>query len=208
MHRAFTDRDRDWAYARDIRLAGTAALALSIAAFLLLKPVEMRPHARSVAKWTELDSRQIVVIEPPQPPDAVPPRPRDFVASDNGAATDPGIGMSHDGLDSLRVLYPPADRVPPLPYYKVERKPVLVNKVVPDYPRFARDAGIEGLAVVCVVVDTSGLVESAEVYASSGNRALDEAALEAARRARFQPGYQLDRPVRVMVNLPFNFRLE
>lgn len=201
--------DRNEDYARDVRLASVAALGLVISAFLFLKLPEVRPYTSSAGSgWIELGDQQVLVIEPPKPPEGQPPRPRDFVGDQNGAVSDPNIGWTQDRLDSAQALFPHGDRLPAVPYYKVEKKPVLTGRVVPEYPRLARDAGIEGLAVIMVVVDTNGRVESAEVYASSGCSSLDAAALDAARAARFTPGYQLDRPVRVMVNLPFSFRLE
>jgi protein TonB len=153
-----------------------------------------------------LDSNTVLVIEPPRPPDAPPPRPRDFVASDNGVASDPGIGMSQEQLDSLRVIDPQFE-IPKIVIARVQHKPVLVREVVPEYPRLARDAGIEGMAVVTIVIDTAGRVESARLFASSGNRLLDDAAVAAAALATFKPGYQNGRAVRVEANMPFRFRL-
>jgi hypothetical protein len=50
---------------------------------------------------------------------------------------------------------------------------------------------------------------SAGVYATSGNTLLDQAAVEAAYKCGFTPGFQRDRPVVVRnVVLPFNFRLQ
>jgi protein TonB len=96
-----------------------------------------------------------------------------------------------------------------IPFPKVERKPQLVRPVRPEYPEMARTAGIEGKVVVSVVVDTLGIVTSAEIYASSGNTLLDQAAVSAAYKCGFVPGFQHDRPVVVQnVNVPFNFRLQ
>jgi protein TonB len=90
----------------------------------------------------------------------------------------------------------------------VERRPELIRKVIPDYPEMARAAGIEGKVVVSMVVDILGNVAHAEVYATSGNSLLDRAAVEAALKCGFTPGFQRDRPVVVRnVILPFNFRL-
>jgi protein TonB len=69
-------------------------------------------------------------------------------------------------------------------------------------------AGVEGKVVVSMAVDTLGNVSSVEVYASSGNVLLDQAAVAAAHQCRFTPGFQRDRPVVVRnVILPFNFKL-
>jgi TonB family protein len=58
-------------------------------------------------------------------------------------------------------------------------------------------------------VDTLGNVAGAEVIGSSGNSLLDRAALDAACKCGFTPGFQRDRPVVVRnVVIPFNFRLQ
>lgn len=201
--------DRNEAYARDIRLASVAALGLVVSAFLFLELPEVRPYSASAGStWVELDPQSVLVIEPPKPPEGEPPRPRDFVGDANGVQSDPNIGLTQERLDSLRVLFPKDDPLPKVPWARVERKPVLVHQVSPEYPKLAREAGIEGMVVVTLVIDTLGLVESAEVLNSSGSSVLDEAALVAARQMRFSPGYQMNRPVRVQGNMPFRFRLQ
>jgi protein TonB len=60
---------------------------------------------------------------------------------------------------------------------------------------------------VSAVVDDSGVVTSAEVSATSGHAALDQAALEAVRRALFAPARQGDKPVPCSIVIPIRFQL-
>jgi protein TonB len=71
----------------------------------------------------------------------------------------------------------------------------------PVYDQAAFQAGIEGLVAVEVVVDVGGNVAAARVLRSSGNLPLDESAVQAARRARFTPGWRNGKPVPVLVEL-------
>jgi TonB family protein len=58
----------------------------------------------------------------------------------------------------------------------------------PSYPRSALDAGAEGTVNIMVDISANGQVSSASLVGSSGNSALDQAALSAVRnRWRFQP---------------------
>ena len=57
----------------------------------------------------------------------------------------------------------------------------------PDYPSSARRRGIEGIVVVIVEVQSDGHCENARVSESSGNDALDDAALTAIRKWRYEP---------------------
>lgn len=65
--------------------------------------------------------------------------------------------------------------------------PRVVSAVQPKYPSSARSAGIEGVVGVKMLVNASGKVENAFVVRSSGNAALDEAALAAVYKWRFSP---------------------
>jgi protein TonB len=55
------------------------------------------------------------------------------------------------------------------------------------YPRAARRAGIEGRAIVRILIDAQGNVLSVELATSSGHEILDNAALEAARSVKHVP---------------------
>jgi protein TonB len=67
-------------------------------------------------------------------------------------------------------------------------------------------AGIEGRVIVQFVVNEDGAVS--DIVVTRGvSPGLDRAAVEAAQRARFRPGMQAGRPVRVRFALPINFRL-
>jgi protein TonB len=87
-----------------------------------------------------------------------------------------------------------------------EVMPVLVKMTTPDYPRLAREAGIEGEVVVRAVVDQNGRV--AHVVVASGPAVLRDAAAAAVRSALFRPALQNGRAVRVWVSIPIRFTLE
>jgi protein TonB len=197
--------DYDLEYGRDIRIAGAAALVLVIAAFLFLPQPRVEPYQLRgpvVVDFTPLDPTPVVYV-PPEPMEPV--RSGVPVASDNPEVAT--IGPTTD----FHELKPDVGGIelPEVPFIIVEHKPRLVRVAQPEYPEMARAAGIEGKTVVSMVVDTLGNVTRAEVYATSGNTLLDQAAVNAAYKCGFVPGYQRDRPVAVRnVILPFNFRLQ
>jgi protein TonB len=73
------------------------------------------------------------------------------------------------------------------------------------YPKLLKEAGIGGTVNVWVFIDTEGRVKNAVVQASSGNKALDEAALKAAREFEFTPALNRDKRVPVWVAIPIVF---
>ncbi|MEW6220705.1 MAG: TonB family protein, partial [Thermodesulfobacteriota bacterium] len=70
------------------------------------------------------------------------------------------------------------------------------------YPRLARENQIEGEATVSFRLQPDGALAQAELLASSGNRWLDRAALEAVRAAAPYPGFPGRRE-----ELPDSFRI-
>jgi len=99
----------------------------------------------------------------------------------------------------------PPQRQAPEVFLFVEVPPELVSLTVPDYPELAREAGIEGVVHVQVLVGEDGFVLEALVL--QGLPLLDEAALQAARSAVFRPAQQSGQPVRTRVVLPIEFSL-
>jgi protein TonB len=77
----------------------------------------------------------------------------------------------------------------------------------PDYPEPARNRNESGLVSVLVIVNTGGGVEEAQVEESSGFELLDNAALKAARRSRFQPYSENGIPRTVITVIPYRFDL-
>ena len=93
----------------------------------------------------------------------------------------------------------------------VEEMPILIgglasvqSKVL--YPEMARRAGIEGRVTVQFIVNENGDVEDPRIIRGIGG-GCDEAALAAVSEAKFEPGMQRGRPVRVQYSMPVVFRL-
>ena len=65
---------------------------------------------------------------------------------------------------------------------------MLTRAVTPDYPDSARDLGLgPALVPVVVTVDEKGTVVAASLFKTSGNSALDRAAILAARQSTYAP---------------------
>lgn len=77
----------------------------------------------------------------------------------------------------------------------------------PVYPPRCLRLGIEGTVRVRVLVGEDGRVQEVTVGKSSGDAALDEAALEAVSRWRFEPARRDGVPVRAWAVVPIEFKL-
>ncbi|MBN2621405.1 energy transducer TonB [candidate division WOR-3 bacterium] len=92
-------------------------------------------------------------------------------------------------------------------YHIVDVKPTPVNIVKPEYPEQARKNGIEGRTVVRALIEFDGSISATEVYASSGDESLDNAALSAVKQSVFEPASHAGKPVKVWVSIPIQFKL-
>ncbi len=81
----------------------------------------------------------------------------------------------------------------------------LLSKLV--YPEMARRAGIEGTVLLRIFVSRKGLVEEIVVEKGVPDTGLNEAAVKAVKRARFNPAKQRDRAVGVWMFIPITFKL-
>jgi protein TonB len=79
------------------------------------------------------------------------------------------------------------------------------QRISPNYPALARAARISGSVIVFLVLNEKGEVES--VQRADGPLQLQQAAVEAARRWKFNPTLVDGQPVRVTGYLNFNFAL-
>jgi protein TonB len=95
----------------------------------------------------------------------------------------------------------------PTEFVPVEIYPEMIYQKTADYPRLAKQAGLEGVVVVQVLVDKGGNVRDALVAKSSGTEALDQAAIKAAYDCKFKPGIQNGQPVYCWVSFNYDFQL-
>ncbi len=110
---------------------------------------------------------------------------------------------------------PPPPTVPdaePEVFVVAEKMPTLIGGLASvqsriTYPRAARRAGVEGRVIVQFVVNEKGDVTDPLVVHGIG-AGCDEEAVRAVSQAKFTPGMQRGRPVKVRLSLPVVFTLE
>ncbi len=195
-------------------------LLMVLIIFIVLTRIDLRassdrefvPMEREVVQMEEIiQTRQ---IETPPPP----PRPPVPVAVPNDVIIDDINIQIYTEFDLGSPL-----QLPPRPvqeeeepeedfFVVVEQMPELIGGLSQlqrqvRYPEMARRAGIEGRVYVQFIVNERGEVEDPKVIRGIGGGA-DEEALRVVSQARFTPGMQRGRPVRVQYMLPIFFRLQ
>jgi TonB family protein len=76
------------------------------------------------------------------------------------------------------------------------------------YSDIAKEAGIEGTAIIQAYVDSKGRVQHTKVLKGIPYTGLDEAAADAVRRTGFEPAKHQGKNVGVWISIPINFRLD
>ncbi len=201
-------------------LEGGLIVALLVMIFAVKVNLETEPPAPPPVEEQEVVEMEEVIqtkqVETPPPP----PRPPVPVEVPNDEIIEDQI----IDLDAELDLDGPMDVPPPPPDQKeeeeeeedffvvVEQMPEPIGGIAKiqnsvNYPEMARRAGIEGRVTVQFIVNEQGNVENAKVVRGIGG-GCDEEALKAVRNAKFKPGMQRGRPVRVQFALSINFRLE
>jgi protein TonB len=208
----------------DLRLSYNLHLQIgfivSIAIFLILFKVNMPTKVPSpilIEEQEEIFIEEVIQtkqIETPPPPP--PPRPPVPVEVPNDEILEDEI----IDLDTELDLDGPLDLPPPTPpkseetqddfFVVVEQMPQLIGGLASlqkkvRYPEMARRAAIEGRVTIQFIVNEQGKVENPRVIRGIGG-GCDEEALKAVMTARFKPGMQRGRPVRVQYSLPIVFR--
>jgi len=200
------------------RIIGMAfVIALHVAAFLLL----LIPAVAPPSEKEQEQKTMVTIVDPPKPPpppppppppDEKPPPPIKNVAPPTTTPLPPPPEAPPIDVAEPRptdVVTPPSPPSPPAPTPNVEASvdASYKNRNPPKYPPAALRAGITGTVVLIIDVDASGNVTNVSVEKSSRNRDLDRAAMDAARKWRFNPGSQGGQKVAGRVRVPVDFKM-
>ena len=145
----------------------------------------------------------------------LPPPPKEISApavpieAAEGEEVDEEADIAPTSFERIEDVPPP----PPPPseqageFYAFDEPPVLIKYVSPKYPDLARQAGIEGVVLLNVLVGDDGKVLAVNVLQSDVTPAMDKAAIEAAKQYLFKPAKQRTVPVKARMAIPIRFKL-
>lgn len=173
-------------------------------------------EAQEVVQMQEIQQTK-QIERPPAPPRPAPPVevPNDEIIEDEVLNLDASLDLN-EALDVSGGPPPP----PPTEekeepedeiFIAVEEDPVLIGGLASlqskiQYPEMARKAGIEGRVIVQFVVNENGNVVD-PVVLSAPHKLLATEALRVIRLAKFKPGRQRNRTVKVRMAMPITFRM-
>ena len=89
-----------------------------------------------------------------------------------------------------------------------DTEPEIVGLYKPEYPEYCRKRGQEGVVVLTVRISADATGNSIKILKSSGYLRLDNAAVEALKKAKFVPARRMGAAVTTTERIAFRFRLE
>jgi len=95
----------------------------------------------------------------------------------------------------------------PVNFVPYDDAPVVIGDIKPVYPEFAKRNKIQGTVILEVEVLKDGSIRDIRVRRGLAG-GLDEAAIEAVRKVKFQPGKSSGQPVDCMVIIPVEFKIQ
>ncbi|MEN3038397.1 MAG: energy transducer TonB [Candidatus Kryptonium sp.] len=213
----------------DLRLRWRKWIELGLVIALLISIVAFRFFPKDLGRAKKLLTVEQEIIKPEEIPQTrqenrPPPPPRPPIpieAPSDEALEDINIDISSE-LDITKEVAPPPPNEDlrkeediPLKeqfFMVVEEMPEIIGglesiqrNVV--YPEIAIEPGVEGTVYVMAFVDENGNVVRADVVKGIG-AGCDEAAVAAVMKAKFKPGKQRGKPVKVRVMIPIRFKLK
>ena len=84
--------------------------------------------------------------------------------------------------------------------------PHIISKVQPSYPKDAKEPKVQGVVLLSVLVDKTGLPQEIAVVRTPDS-SLGQAAIDAVQQWRFEPGTKSGEPVAVRAQIEINFQL-
>ena len=110
-----------------------------------------------------------------------------------------------------RQLIPhPSSPIPPVAprQARLDAPPRPRRNIRPDYPKGARQRGEQGDVILEIRVNAEGTVDDVKIATSSGFAELDEAAVRAAKGAKFSPARSGHDPIASTARLKLQFKLK
>jgi protein TonB len=197
-------------------------MVLSLLLLVLAFNLDMSPDQgfeivmpeQEIVQMEEIQQTKQIEAPPPPPKPPVPVEvPDDEILEDVDLDLDASLDI--DVVMDLPPPPPPAEEEEepePEIFVIVEDMPELIGglggiqKKI-SYPPIAKKAGVEGRVIVQFVVNESGDVVDPVVVRGIG-AGCDEEAIRAVSQAKFKPGKQRGKAVRVKMSLPITFKLK
>lgn len=170
------------------------------------KPPEPKPKPKPKPKVVD----KPVPIEAPQPEEPVQevteeisePQPQDIKQAPSQAPVN-DVPVVAERIEPVKPPEPKEQPIPEVPISGVS----YLHQELPVYPAMSRRLGEQGVVMLRMLISEAGIPETIQIETSSGSERLDKAAIEAAKKSRFNPYKRNNKPMKVSVIAPVRFTI-
>ena len=194
-------------YYKVLALGVGLAIIVHVLAAIFTPPYKPRPYQLREQVFETIEIPDEIVIPPPPAEVERPELPQEAEISEEADIEETMAPTTYDPFAPPVVPQAPVEEEAEV-FVAFDTAPVPVHTVQPQYPELARQAQAAGTVKVLVTIDETGRVVDAVVQASNTIPALDAAAVAAAKQWLFKPAKQREKPVKVRIIIPFNFKLD
>lgn len=209
-----------WLAALVVSLAIHLLLAVALVAYLEYAPAPdvLATLDLSSVELSFAEREEDAVVVAPLPPSAPPAKPLPPKAEERAPEARPektlppdpkAVKLREPQEEPPKVETPPS--APPTVAQRqarVDAPPRPKRAIKPDYPKGSRMRGEQGDVVLEIRVTALGTVDKVSVVGSCGFAELDEAAVRAAREAKFTPARSGHEAVASTARLTLSFKLK
>ena len=145
--------------------------------------------------------------QPPPPPSNVPPQPQfglpeDATSATGGFAVATGNTLMTRPDTVVKKAPPPLAAVPIQSNFDAQ----VVDDVMPAYPEWALDQGVQAVVEVLVTLNEQGKVSDIQ-FMRSGGKDFDEAVRRSLKATRFKPLVEAGKPIPCRFKKKYNFEI-
>ncbi|GAB1467535.1 energy transducer TonB [Candidatus Cloacimonadota bacterium] len=204
----------DWKDIANAQFGKAIALSLTLLIFVMMvsPKIDVRKQVFKVDQMELVDipMEERERIEPPQTEVSIDVS---FEISDDLGTQEVDMKAYEDAISKIGNIYSTNANTSstvqddkPVNSVAYDEPPVVIGTIAPEYPDFAKRAKQQGTVVLEVEVLKDGSVRNISVKRSVPG-GLDEAAIAAVRKVKFQPGRSSGQPVDCLVIIPVEFKI-
>lgn len=203
-------------YRKNIELGVIAALLICQTAFLMFRNqrLQVETATREESKSSMIE---VIHIFRPPPPAQLPEIKMEIEKIEVPKLIPISVEPREITSEIKSVSVPQPMPVPQEPaaipnYIPVDEEPSPIGgleaiRAYLKYPETGRRLYLEGSVYIRALIDENGEVAIVRIAKSSGYPFFDDAAIDAVRSVKWNPGIQHDRPVKAWVSIPVHFKL-
>ena len=166
-------------------------------------PPPVKPPTPPIIEHTSQPDLDSLIAEEPSP-DQTPPDPQ----TEPQKVPDPPVQPPKTPPPQPQTSTAAPQPAPSQARVAVDKPPSPRRRIKPEYPKGARQRGEEGIVILELDISAEGTVDHVRVFKSCGFPELDQAAIQAAKRAPFNSARQGSVNVPYTVRLPLDFHLK